>query len=767
MSDAPGAAGVLRGRRIRLMALPVVAAMAAVAALPFGGAFDGWSFQIAVAAAAVAAAGVSSLATAKRWLVGESVAALVGAYVVAGVVVVGGVPSPDAFGELARGAVNGWAELLSVAPPAESLGALRAVPFSAVFFGAALGCELARNTRRLALPALGPLATLALAILFSPEARALALPAGCILAAGFLVLMWLRGDALAVGGVAARRGWFRAVAAAAALALVVAGSLLIGPKLPGADANDRFALHEYRRNPFDPFDTPSPLVAFKGNLAQSRVSDVMFEVEGTVEVTRFAVATLAVFDGRVWAVADGSQGRQSEDFHPVSSKMPASPQPAPAGEVELTLTIRALGQAGSGRSRDPWLPRAGWVTSVESERTDPDFRLNLHTGTLALNGGLEPDERFTVRSRPPLAGEELEASADLRFGNEARYWHLPSEFPRINDLSGAIVEGSQEGFGRVLRLRDRLREGYYAEDESAPPGHNYSRILSFLGEEPLRGYDEQYAAAAAVLARAAEIPARVVVGYRIDPSRWRDGTAKVRSGDITAWLEVLLQDQGWITVDVTPDKDREYEEQDLGVVQEPVAIPNPPPPPPPAQSPVTTLPQEVVDEGDLDEEDEEEEVAEGALVGVARVVAVAGAAASVPMVLGGLFLAVVALLKARRLRRRRRGPPTDQVLGAWGELRDRFAEAGLRGGPADTPSESIEAIRESASSNGIEIDVERLRSMAEAVDYAAYAPADPEQPLADRSWGAEKAAVVELKQKLSLRKRVVMLADPRTLTRRG
>ena len=765
MSEGLGAARVRAGAdRLRLLTLPVVAAMAAIAALPFGGAFDGWSFQIAVAAAAVAVAGITSLAAVKRWLVGESIVALVGAYFIVGAVVVGGLPSPDAFGQMARGAVNGWAELLSVAPPAESLGTLRAVPFSAVFLGAALGCELARSTRRLALPALGPLVTLALAILFSPEARTLALLAGCILAAGLLVLMWMRGDALAAEGIAARRGWFRTVAAASALVLVLVGSPLIGPRLPGAGANDRFALHEYRRTPFDPLDTPSPLVTFKGSLLLNRVDEVMFEVEGTEEVTRFAVATLAVFDGRVWAVADGSQGRRSQDFLPVSSKMPASPQPAPAEEVELTFTIGALGQAGSGRSREPWLPRAGWVTSVESERVDPDFRLNLHTGTLALNGGLDPGERFTVRSRPPLAGEELEASADIRFGTDARDWHLPSEFPRINDLSGAIVEGSAEGFGRVLRLRERLREGYYAEDESAPPGHNYSRILNFLGEEPLRGYGEQYAAAAAVLARAAEIPARVVVGYQIDEGRWRDGVAEVRSGDVAAWLEVLLQDQGWVTIDVTPDKDRQFEEQDLGVVQEPVAIPNPPPPPPPAQSPVTTLPQKVVDEEDLEEE--EEPVADEPLVRVPRVVAVAGAAASVPLTLCGLFLAVVALLKARRLRRRRRGAPAHQVLGAWGELKDRFSEAGLRGGPADTPSEASEAIWESASSSGIEIDAERLRSMAAAVAYAAYAPGDPQQPLADQSWSSERAAVAELKGSLSLRKRVVMLADPRTLTRR-
>ena len=44
-------------------------------------------------------------------------------------------------------------------------------------------------------------------------------------------------------------------------------------------------------------------------------------------------------------------------------------------------------------------------------------------------------------------------------------------------------------------------------------------------EDPARivGFEEQYAAAAAVMAQVAELPVRVVVGYEISPEAWRNG----------------------------------------------------------------------------------------------------------------------------------------------------------------------------------------------------------------------------------------------------
>lgn len=745
--------------------LVLVAVLSAAAALPFGGAFDGWTFLVSVALAALAVAGVSVVATRQSWLLGESVGALVAAFVVAGIVAVGFRP-----GKLLGGAVHGWSVLLSVAPPADFAGDLRAVPFAATFLGAALGCELARNTRQVLLPALGPLITLVIAILFSPEEHGLALVAGCVVTIGWLVLLRLRHDAVGIGGSAvSHKAQMRLVATPVVLAGVLVGALLAGPRLPGAGANERFDLRQVQSNPFDPLDTPSPLVTFKANLLEGRKDQTVFEVDGEQQVIRFPVATLSIFDGVVWSVADGSRGRQADDFQPVSTKMPASPYPAPGAEVELSFTIREW--CRNDGFCDPWLPRAGWVTSIVAEdemamaRSEPpEFRLNVGTGTIAVNGGLRDGDRYTVRSRPVLEGSDVEASSAVLVGAPSDHTQLAGELPSIVNSLGDITEGSSEGFSLVLRVQDWLvNKGFY--DNDVRPGHSNGKINEFLRDvDALQGYGEQYAAAAAVMVRSAGMPARIVVGYQIDDDRWAGGSAEVLAGDIAAWIEVLLKDKGWVAIDVTPDPERRYEEEHPDVKEETVAIPDPPPPPP-TLVPSTTIPHEVFKE-DAEEAGDDEETADGRILGVPPSLAIAGAAAGSPLVIFAGFVGIVALLKVRRRTRRRRGPPSRQVLGAWGELRDRFAEAGLRGGAADTPNESVTAMARAASAGEIGVDVDRLRSLADAADYAAYGPVEAEAALAERSWQVEQAAVGELRGNFSLRKRVMMLASPRQFRRR-
>ena len=744
-----------------LATLLLVAALSAAAALPFGAAFDGWTFLTSVAAAALAVAGVSLIAARRGWLLGESLGALVAAFVVAGTAAVGFWP-----GDLFSGAVHGWSLLLSVAPPADFSGDVRAVPFAATFLGAALGCELARNARQMLLPMLGPLVTLVAAILFSPEARDLALVAGCIVTIGWLVVLRLRHEAPSQrGSAASRKMRLRVLATPMVLAAVLVGTLFAGPRLPGAGTNERFDLRQLQHNPFDPLDTPSPLVTFKANLREERKDQPVFAVKGEQPVTRFPVATLSVFDGVVWSVAGGSSDRQADEFQPVSSRMPVSLHPASSNELELEFIIDEEWCASGGRC-DPWLPRPGWVTFIAADRWNPgpsdhpeppDLRLNLRTGTLAVNGGLGPGNRYTVQSQPALEAYEVEVVDAVPVGTSSEYTQLAGELPSIVNSLGDITEGAAEGFGLVLALQHWLvNKGFYDDGPNARPGHSNGRINEFLTDvNALRGYGEQYAAAAAVMVRAAGMPARVVVGYQIDEDRWADGSAEVLAGDIAAWIEVLLKDEGWVAIDVTPDPERRYEEEDPSVKEETVAIPDPPPPPP-TMVPSTTVPHGVFKQ-DEDQEEGDEETVDDRILGVPPAVALAGAAAGTPLVLAAVFLGVVVLLKARRRGRRRRGPPSRQVLGAWGELRDRFAEAGLRGRTADTPNESVTAIARTAAAGEISVDVDRLRSLADAADYAAYGPADTQPALSERSWQVEKAAVAELKGNFSLLRRVRML----------
>ena len=92
--------------------------------------------------------------------------------------------------------------------------------------------------------------------------------------------------------------------------------------------------------------------------------------------------------------------------------------------------------------------------------------------------------------------------------------------------------------GHIVRLRDACAQGFYVVDEQVPPGHSYYRIDQFLADpDRIFGYEEQYAATAALIGRIADLPTRVVVGYEIPADRYVDGVADVRRNDITAWIE--------------------------------------------------------------------------------------------------------------------------------------------------------------------------------------------------------------------------------------
>lgn len=101
----------------------------------------------------------------------------------------------------------------------------------------------------------------------------------------------------------------------------------------------------------------------------------------------------------------------------------------------------------------------------------------------------------------------------------------------------------------VAIVRDRLLADYgysleFHRDRRVDP------VLEFLGEER-RGHCEYFASAAALLARAAGIPARVVGGYRVVERSPLDDYAIVRERDAHAWAEVWI-DGRWETLDATP-----------------------------------------------------------------------------------------------------------------------------------------------------------------------------------------------------------------------
>src|SRR5690606_26838878 len=103
--------------------------------------------------------------------------------------------------------------------------------------------------------------------------------------------------------------------------------------------------------------------------------------------------------------------------------------------------------------------------------------------------------------------------------------------------------------------------GVGQDEPTSLSGHGMDRITALFTSRPMIGDGEQYAVAAALMARELGFPARVVMGFQptADPS---SSAVTVSGRDISAWIEVQASDGSWVTVDTTPPL-REIPEKEL------------------------------------------------------------------------------------------------------------------------------------------------------------------------------------------------------------
>ncbi len=224
-----------------------------------------------------------------------------------------------------------------------------------------------------------------------------------------------------------------------------------------------------------------------------------------------------MFDGRRWQHRDTPA--PSRSFRDVSRDTVISQW----WVVEASAT-RAL--PWDGRSApvvaDQWIAPEGELLMDAASRQRRVFRL------------MTTVDAQQWQSRPPLASER----------------QLPPDgLPRLRDLG--------EGFLTLPSDRERLAaaEQWFRSQPfrySLQPG-SVSDLDVFLFDRQV-GFCGHYASALAALLRSADVPARVVSGYRggqlVKPLGGAD-YLELRQSDAHAWVEVWLDGSGWQRVDPT------------------------------------------------------------------------------------------------------------------------------------------------------------------------------------------------------------------------
>ncbi len=751
--------------RLRFLHLVLLAAVAALAGLAFQPVFADAAFGSTVVAAAIGSVGLWAV-MAVQWPKRQGVSmvvSLLGLLLLLANTVLSEtawliVPTPETVTTLFSGLINGWDRLLTTDIPVAGTTSLVVLAPTLTWLAGFVSAELAFRTTSSMAPVLPGLLVFGAGVFFSGAdsgdrpvwllvfvllAFALVLlrqqrPSGSVAdlaaaedaaAEGRLVVSL--DDAELAGGQQRSRPL---VLGAGFVVVAVLVAAMVVPRLPFASAREPYDPRAAEEDDPAERDDLSPLVQLKSFLTEEPARPV-FTVRPDGEPRFWRLLVLDDFDGEQW--------RSSAVYQNAGTELPESGVPGP------TETERLVQQVEIDELPGPWLPAAVRPTAI---RPSDDFQAQVdpETGTVVAASEDVSGLSYTVESEVPVFTlDELRGAAvsddpalrpyiDLPEPTDA----LPQEiYVDIRDEALAVTAGATSPYRAMRALESYFRSGVFDYDDEAPSGHSYGHLWSFLFGEAKQGSAEHFAAAFAVMARAAGYPARLSVGFvpggLIDGDRYQ-----VRTDHAHAWPEVYFEDLGWVPFEPNPRRTA-LDESEVAQAEAPPA-------------PVGEEDDGAAVEGATSED--ATTMAEDAR-SVVRIAAIVLAVLVGIIVLVGVLLAG---FRARRRARRRRGTPNDQVVGAYQEALDQLSVAGLRRTQHMTGAE-LAAISEQRFSGVVAQEAGTVATLANEALFARRPVGDERASLA---WDTVGQMSKDLRRHRSIPARAVGLLDPRPLVRR-
>ncbi len=708
----------------------------AIAAAGWWPIYQDTHFIVMVAVATVLGSIIALLGALFRWPSAVVVPVTVGAFLLAGVPLAvpdraqfGLLPTFDGLGQLLTGTALGWKQLLTITLPVGSYQALLVPAYLLVFAAAIVALSIALRSRRGDLAVVPPVVLLITGLAFGARQPhwPLELALG-MLALILLWLMWRRWHSrrtamrsLDASGTHHRVLGVRTIVSAviimafACTVAVTAATLLPPP-------SERDVLRSMIEQPFDPRAYPSPLVGFRSYLKDGKDSSVIFTVTGMPANEHLRIATLDTYDGIVYSVGSAQVSSESGSFTRVPFRYDQS---AVAG-TPVSLDVRVEDYSGV------WLPSIGQFESIafggsRSAALRDDFYYNNVSGTAAVIGGLEDGDEYRLDAVLPTQPSAAElAVATAGSATVPQLGDVPAELAKKLeqytgqvDGQGAKLQAMLEG----LRSEGYISHGVSPDEPASRSGHSSDRITELLTGQRMIGDSEQYAVAAALMARQLGFPARVVFGFA--PGADTAGTVTVTGDMVSAWIEVNTTQYGWVALDATPPMRDIPEEQpeDPSAVSRPQSIIQPP-----------------LDEQEVTNNQSPAETTQQAPDALADWVVVLLAIARVlgwTLLAAGLVLSPFVVILAAKLRRRslrrRAASPIERISGGWKEFEDAVLDRGFEPPASATRSELAGTVGGA-----------KPMAVATIADRAIFAPVEPSAADAAELWKSVDELTAEL-----------------------
>ena len=187
-----------------------------------------------------------------------------------------------------------------------------------------------------------------------------------------------------------------------------------------------------------------------------------------------------------------------------------------------------------------------WVFALELPATwSLDQTSMSPQNTLARVLPIDQRVAYSVTSYPAFTSDRDPSNMYLGW-----YEGLPkSSNPRTVELARQMRAEAESDQAFIKNVLGKFNEEeYYYTLEPPPLGSNPVDRFMF---DTRQGFCEHYASAFAVMMRAADVPARIVLGYQGGELNPLGGHLVVRQSDAHAWTEVWLDGLGWQRVDPT------------------------------------------------------------------------------------------------------------------------------------------------------------------------------------------------------------------------
>jgi transglutaminase-like putative cysteine protease len=707
-----GRAGELVTDGLQLIICTVAVVIASVAYGPF---FADFGYLPTVAGAAVLGTLCGTGVVRRRrppglaWVLSMIVFTLYAVYLVFPQATSSGWPGLPALAAVGDGLLNGLARMLTVTPPADMQGDLLILPV-VVAFAAAFVSAVTCAGRSVLLPMLPPLLVFVSALLLSANAAEFRWGTTLAFLGCALALILLRTNQVGGGGYPGRSAdsggsaW-RAAAGPLLLGVpVIVGVTLLAVTAAGAlpigDGSTRFDPRAARPIPLTIQAQLNTLVGVREQLLLPTPADV-FTIHadgGQIPIDRVRTAALDSYDGVQWV--------STARFVRTGSTLPTGPDLTDPTRLTMDVTLTAALPA-------PFLPEFGRPVSIQATGVGFDPA----TGLLATDSPTLSSYRYRLTGDYAAATPDPAAVPDPQPAGDRSMTDLP-DLPgdpaaALRTLAQQWTAGQSSPYAQLTAIADRMRQLSYALD--ATPGHSYAALDRFVDTtDPgvdRRVTEEQTAAAFTVMARTLGYPARVAVGYRLNPQRAVDGTLTVTTQDADAWAEVAFTGHGWVPFQVTPPRQGD---------------PPPPPVTPQGNDQVTITPAPPTGPGPA---------AATATTTMGRAISWAIAlAVLLPLLLLIAAVGAVAAIKQwRRNRRSRTGSTADRITGAWRESTDRLLEHGMRVTPSHTPTDiGLHTIERFGDDAG-----KQVTTLAPILSHALYARDEPDEAAVARAWHLE------------------------------